>query len=256
MLQRFKVIRQLCGKRDISVALDLKQHRRVVLKRHEHLDCFRAELQSLERLRGVVPDHPNAHLVRHAESCPETQTIVFPYIRGRDMLDNLTWMRKYQKRAMNEKESRNWMQAAHSCIAALQDHNLVHLDVKMENFVITPRVGHGNDVTLIDVQTVKTAPMKQYSILPEYCGTQLYQSPEANINRRYHRNTDLWGLGLCGFIICQGSHPFQRSDITYKNIQSFVHDNLDSMSAEYRDTVTTLLSNNPDERSYAPLKDA
>jgi aminoglycoside/choline kinase family phosphotransferase len=75
------------------------------------------------------------------------------------MLDNLTWMRKYQKRAMNEKESRNWMQAAHSCIAALQDHNLVHLDVKMENFVITPRAGQGNDVTLIDVQTVKTAPM-------------------------------------------------------------------------------------------------
>lgn len=252
MLHRFRVIDRLCGKRDIFVALDLKTSCRVVLKQHEHLDDFQKEVNSLQRLRNVVPDHINAHMVRHSESCPKTKTILFPYIRGRDMLDNLLWMRKYQKRGMNEKESRSWITKAHSCIVALQDHDLVHLDVKMENFVITPKYGdcgENDEVTLIDAQTLSTAPKKEYSILSKYYGTKLYQSPEANLHRRYHKNTDLWGLGLCAFIICEGYHPFQRSDITYKNIQSFVHDNLCFMSNEYRDTVTSLLSSDPGERA-------
>lgn len=253
MLQRFKVIRQLCGKRDISVAYDLKRQACVVLKRHEHLDNFCTELQNLERIQSVYPTHPNAHLVRHIDTCLTTKTITLPYVKGRDMLDHLISLLKQKGRGMKEKESRLWLDKAHSCIDALHNNGLAHLDIKLENFITTPHLGREEDVTLIDVQTLKSAPIHEYGKLIKDTGTMLYQSPEVNLNRQYHKNTDLWGLGLCAYILCEGTHPFQRSDVTYRNIQSFVYDNLDFMSNEYRDNVAALLSTNPNERSYVPF---
>jgi serine/threonine protein kinase len=254
MFGRFKNLQKLCVKRDITVALDMQYNSRVVLKRYKNEEYYRNELQNLERIRNINPLHPNSYLVRHIEGCPEDLTIIFPYIRGRDMLDNLTWMRKYQHRNMSERESRDWMDKAFSCISALQNRHLVHLDIKLENFVMTPHIGRKDDLTLIDVQTLGSVRQGKYGKLSYNCGTYLYQSPETNLRRQYHINTDLWGLGLCGYIICQGTHPFQRSDINYRNVQSFVYDNLEFMSDEYRARISSLLSADTKERTFVPFE--
>ena len=71
--------------------------------------------------------------------------------------------------------------------------------------------------------------------------------------QKFLPQSDLWCLGLCGFLIAAQFHPMQRAGVNYRNVQSYVYDNLDGYSQEYRENVTNLLSSKPQERKWSMI---
>jgi serine/threonine protein kinase len=75
------------------------------------------------------------------------------------------------------------------CIKVCHDNNVVHLDIKMENFLLLEK--SPLRLLLLDFESA------QYGVsgtLGRLYGTMLYCPPEI-LERRYHQKSDVWSLG-------------------------------------------------------------
>ena len=235
----------------IQCAYDTVTKQRVILKHIEHPDCFLCEVKNHSQLQqlSIIPELSHAHLSTMIDYYPETNTIMLPYVRGNDMHSTIMNLNKQNKK-LSESYVWSWMTKAHSCIEALHNKNRVHLDIKLENFITTSRFDE-DDVTLIDFQCMQEVkPNNKLHPLPLMCGTKSYLSPEIYYDKQFLPQSDLWCLGLCGFIIGAQFHPMQRAGVNYNNVQSYVYDNLVGYSQEYRENIARLLSTEPHKRIW------
>lgn len=248
MLQGRYILQKKLFASHVSIAFDIVTKQRVVMKHIKYTQGFTDEVDNHKQLEPIIPQHPQAHFSKMIDYFSEENTIILPYVRGQDMLNTVTNIRT-QGKHFSESYVRSWMTKAHSCIKALHDNNQVHLDVKLENFITTPRFDE-DEVTLIDFQCMEKVFSKHYKSLSYECGTRTYLSPEISLHKKFVSQSDLWCLGLCGFIIAAQFHPLQRCGVNYKNVQSYAYDNLDGYSQEYRDNIASMLSFNPYERKW------
>ena len=92
-------------------------------------------------------------------------------------------------------------------IKTLHSYNFVHLDLKLENFIIT----NNNIVKLIDFGTVKPLT-KTEKKLNTIVGTRTYSAPEI-YRHRYHTNSDIWSYAICIWILIIKDYCFNHSEI-------------------------------------------
>ena len=95
-------------------------------------------------------------------------------------------------------------------IYMLNEHGYVHLDIKCENFIITS--DNPVEIKLIDYGTAHVIPKKLRS-LQFTVGTRGYSPPEI-YGKMYHVNSDVWGLGVCLWIMLTGNAPFNHEDLS------------------------------------------
>ena len=91
----------------------------------------------------------------------------------------------------------------------LHDTNFVHLDIKLENFLIS----YDNDgivINMIDFGSTHQNKNK-ISVLSEIVGTAGY-SPYEIYDGYYHPNSDVWSLGVCLWIFATGEFPFENTN--------------------------------------------
>ena len=89
----------------------------------------------------------------------------------------------------------------------LHSYNFVHLDLKLENFIIT----NNNIVKLIDFGTVKPLT-KTEKKLNTIVGTRNYSAPEI-YRHRYYTNSDIWSYAICIWILIIKDYCFNHSEI-------------------------------------------
>jgi len=95
-------------------------------------------------------------------------------------------------------------------INSLHSLNLIHLDLKLENFIINSK----SHIKLIDFGTVHPLVNKETK-LKSIIGTKNYIPPEI-YRSAYHINSDVWSFGVCVWILLFKKYCFNHNKITRK----------------------------------------
>ena len=87
---------------------------------------------------------------------------------------------------------------------------IVHRDIKPENIIIT-KGKHGEPtVKLIDFGLSRLIGPSDTCTVP--CGTLAYVAPEVLKMKGYHREVDIWSLGVVLYLMLRGRLPFNSKD--------------------------------------------
>ena len=95
-------------------------------------------------------------------------------------------------------------------IIELHSRGFVHLDIKLENFILTDK----KQIKLIDFGT--THKITDYEKkLQTISGTRGYSAPEI-YRKSYHNNSDIWALGICIWVLLVRTYCFNHKNLDHK----------------------------------------
>ena len=106
-------------------------------------------------------------------------------------------------------------------------HNIVHCDIKPENFVVKFDKGKGKTPTLklIDFGNIRKKPINKDRLF-NFSGTKEYMAPEVMENCGFNEKVDEWAAGVIMFNMLTGADPFAsdndsdyRDNIRFKEIK-------------------------------------
>lgn len=92
-----------------------------------------------------------------------------------------------------------------SAVSFLNNHNIVHRDVKMGNLLVTNRTNY--HIKLIDFGLSILLPEGEYA--RDCCGTFLYAAPEVLLKQKYNNKIDAWSIGILTFALLFGEIPLE-----------------------------------------------
>ena len=103
-----------------------------------------------------------------------------------------------------------------SSIDYLHSLNLIHCDIKPENFIL--KIDKNNfELKLVDFGNVRRKP-KSKEKLYNFCGTKEYMAPEALDNTGFDEKVDEWAAGVIMYNMLTGADPFNSdNDSDYKD---------------------------------------
>jgi hypothetical protein len=164
--------------------------------------------------------HPN--VVRHnkLEHKNGLYFIVMEYIDGKNLL-------KYLEDQNKEQCSEIWvikqMLTVAKGLKAIQDKDILHMDLKPQNIMITKK----NEVKILDFSISRVMGTKSTDPLR---GTIYYMAPEALDSEKYgevNKQTDIWSLGATMYHLLSGEYPFRKEEI---QDDSYLPHKIDSIS--------------------------
>lgn len=97
--------------------------------------------------------------------------------------------------------------------------NIVHCDIKPENFVIKFDKKNGNKpiLKLVDFGNARRKPINKERLF-NFCGTMEYMAPETIDNCGFNEKVDEWAAGVIMFNMLTGADPFSSdNDLDYKD---------------------------------------
>lgn len=148
-------------------------------------------------MQGV--DHPSILKIFDFFEDACSYYLVMEYISGGDLYSKLD---KYGK--FSEKTAAKILKQILSALAYLHSNDIVHRDIKLENFLIEENDGH-MVVKLIDFDT--TTRLKSGQKLKGISGTVYYMAPEV-INGLYDEKCDVWSAGVILYSLMTQNFPF------------------------------------------------
>mmetsp|Transcript_91347 Transcript_91347/g.257503 ORF Transcript_91347/g.257503 Transcript_91347/m.257503 type:complete len:535 (+) Transcript_91347:39-1643(+) len=168
------------------------------------IKSFKQEVSIMKKL-----DHPNVIRLHETFESNKQVFLVMELCEGGELLDRL---RAAPQKRLGEAETSPVMQDAFRALAYLHGSDIVHRDVKPENFLLQSRGSLTDNVLkLIDFGTARACGQKQ--ALSTILGTAYYIAPEV-LRRQYGRECDLWSAGVMMHILLSGTEPFSgRSDV-------------------------------------------
>lgn len=191
---------RICCKRECDILRQI---------RHPHI----------AQLHGVYEDDAGASLVLHLYT-------------GGELYHRL--MRRQCFNAADAISSTSQMLLA---INHLHQHNIVHRDVKLENWVYE-HDAHAAPLRLVDFGFARE--YEQGIAIKTRCGTLPYMAPEV-LSECYTNKCDMWSLGVVVFALLTGEMPFRKvRDIKACSINQG-SENWSRLSDEARDFVLHLL---------------
>ena len=139
--------------------------------------------------------------------------ILTNYIPGKDLFEKFAYLSK--KKKLNKDKKNNIIKEMANCIEQLHQNNFVHLDIKLENFIVYEKKPY--QLKLIDFATCHPLSETQTKKLQLIVGTYGYSAPEI-YDGYYHKNSDIWSLGVCIWCITTGFMPFDHKNFTHETI--------------------------------------
>ena len=97
--------------------------------------------------------------------------------------------------------------------------NIIHCDIKPENFVIKFDKKNRNRpiLKLVDFGNARRKPINKERLF-NFCGTVEYMAPEAIDNFGFNEKVDEWAAGVIMFNMLTGADPFSsNNDLEYKD---------------------------------------
>ena len=141
--------------------------------------------------------------------------IEYEYIEGNDLLDYL------YKNIINEDIAYSILIKIYDTIQKIQNIGYVHMDLKLENILYTKT----HDIVLIDLENMSEVLSEDYNFVDGLIFTPNYMSPEV-LKGKFHLNTDLWNLGLIGFILFLHYNPLQANRIKINDLHNFCYNEM------------------------------
>lgn len=218
---QYQVVRELGrgGMGVVFLARDIALHRTVAIKvlRHEFVDSedhrerFRREARLTARLNhpGIVPVYTLGE--RH-----ELVYIVMQYVHGSSLGDRL----RTGSRLSADEAAQVLYDLAETLDYAHRE-GMLHRDLKAENVLLEQSTGHAR-LTDFGIAKLRDASPDEWERAHAF-GTPHYMSPEqaageADLDGR----SDLYSLGVLGYLMLSGSLPFKGASFTALAAQHIV----------------------------------
>uniref|UniRef100_UPI0037E7963F serine/threonine kinase 17a like n=1 Tax=Semicossyphus pulcher TaxID=241346 RepID=UPI0037E7963F len=139
-------------------------------------------------------------------------------------------------------------------VAFLHRNNVVHLDLKPQNILLTSARPLG-DIRIVDFGLSRR--MDNITEVREILGTPEYVAPEILSYEPISTATDMWSIGVLTYVMLTGESPFQGNEKqqTFLNISQvnvdYSQDTFEGISSMAVDFIKSLLIKNPRKRATA-----
>lgn len=210
----------------------------------EEKDALKNEVIILNKIA-----HPNiVALYEHFEGTDKIY-MVQDLLIGGELFDRII-----EQTFFSEKEAAKVVSQISSALSYLHELDIVHRDLKPENLLLTAR-SEAYDVKIIDFGLAK----QSQELMKMPCGTPGYVAPEILKRRKYHKEVDIWSLGVITYILLCGFPPFHDDGNNLKNLYkqiragkySFPEKYWKNISKEAKDLIKKMLQVKPRNRISA-----
>ncbi|XP_054464055.1 serine/threonine kinase 17a like [Anoplopoma fimbria] len=139
-------------------------------------------------------------------------------------------------------------------VAFLHRNNVVHLDLKPQNILLTSASPLG-DIRIVDFGLSRR--MDNITEVREILGTPEYVAPEILNYEPISTATDMWSIGVLTYVMLTGESPFlgDEKQETFLNISQvnvdYSQDTFEGISSLAVDFIKSLLVKNPRKRATA-----
>ncbi|XP_072647767.1 serine/threonine-protein kinase 17A isoform X2 [Canis lupus baileyi] len=242
---KFAVVRK-CIKKDSGKEFAAKFMR----KRRKGQDC-RMEIIHEIAVLELAQDNPWVINLHEVYETPSEMILVLEYAAGGEIFDQCVADRE---EAFKEKDVQRLMRQILEGVRFLHAHDVVHLDLKPQNILLTSESPLG-DIKIVDFGLSRI--MKNSEELREIMGTPEYVAPEILSYDPISMATDMWSIGVLTYVMLTGISPFlgDNKQETFLNISqmslSYSEEEFDVVSESAIDFIKTLLVKKPEDRATA-----
>ncbi|XP_007939422.1 serine/threonine-protein kinase 17A [Orycteropus afer afer] len=242
---KFAVVRK-CIKKDSGKEFAAKFMR----KRRKGQDC-RMEIIHEIAVLELAQDNPWVINLHEVYETPSEMILVLEYAAGGEIFDQCVADRD---EAFKEKDVQRLMRQILEGVRFLHTHDVVHLDLKPQNILLTSESPLG-DIKIVDFGLSRI--VKNSEELREIMGTPEYVAPEILSYDPVSMATDMWSIGVLTYVMLTGISPFlgDNKQETFLNISqmnlSYSEEEFDVVSESAVDFIKALLVKKPEDRATA-----
>lgn len=168
------------------------------------------EINALKNEVYILNEVEHEHVVKLYESYVTQDKIymVQDLLSGGELFDRII-----EQTFFSEEEAAKVVRQIADALMYLHGLNIVHRDLKPENLLLTNKT-KDYKVKIIDFGLAKKSA--EQMTMP--CGTPGYVAPEILKRRKYHKEVDIWSLGVITYILLCGFPPFHDDGNNLKNL--------------------------------------
>ncbi|XP_068565706.1 serine/threonine-protein kinase 17A [Cebidichthys violaceus] len=220
-------------------------------KRRKGQDCRMEiihEIAVLE-LATASPRVVNLHQVYEMAS---EMVLVLEFAAGGEIFNQC--VSDEEDEAFSEEDVKRLMRQILEGVSFLHQNNVVHLDLKPQNVLLTSSSPLG-DIKIVDFGLSRMVSSHQE--LREIMGTPEYVAPEILNYEPISTATDMWSAGVLAYVMLTGISPFlgENKQETFLNISqlnvSYGEEELQQLDHSALSFIQTLLRKQPQERATA-----
>ncbi len=216
---------------------DNQEKKKVIIKKISKNEYWRKELEVLKKLS----DSTSGRLLKYLNffESQRCSYIITEFYIGFDLFEHIDINVPYpvKKALILELEMAK-------CIKECHDNNIIHLDIKCENYMVKSDKLFENskpNIVLIDFGHAEIIEKNESieSLRKGYSyGTSYYTCPEGYFERINSSKSDIWSLAICLSLLLTGDYPYTgKKEEYYKNS---VTDNV-SLSKDLDSEIISLL---------------
>lgn len=198
----FATVRRIVSKKDSTCQRALKITSLRNLK-EEEVNALKNEVVILSEV-----DHVNVVRLYEHYVTQDKIYMVQDLLSGGELFDRII-----EQTFFSENEASRVVKQIASALEYLHAKDIVHRDLKPENLLLTDKTPNYT-VKIIDFGLAKQD--KEPMSMP--CGTPGYVAPEILKRRKYHKEVDIWSLGVITYILLCGFPPFHDDGNNLKNL--------------------------------------
>jgi len=203
----------------IFEGFDNQDNKKVIIKKISKREYWRKELEVLKKLSNST----SGRLLKYLDffESQRYSYIVTEFYIGSDLFEHIDINVPY-----SVKKALNLALEMAKCIKECHDNNIIHLDIKCENYMVKSphlfdKLSLVPNIVLIDFGHAEIIPKnesieklrKGYSY-----GTSYYTCPEGYFERINSSKSDIWSLAVCLSLLLTGDYPYVgRKNEYYKN---------------------------------------
>ena len=197
-----------------------------------------------------ILDHPNCIKILETYTDFTRLYVVMECCQGGELFD---LMMEEPGQKFNEERAKVYSRKILSALNYLHGNNIIHRDLKLENFLLTRKDDKG-ELKLIDFG-LSRAYLEGESI-KRVIGTTFYMSPQV-LKGNYSVSADMWSFGVCVFILLSGRLPFGGStdqvvEMSINYGKYYFHPQVwEGVSDEGKNFISNLLVHDVDKRMTA-----
>ncbi len=197
----------------IYKGIDTLENKNVIIKSISKREIWRKELGILKNLTNT-----SDRILKYLDFFESNRRsyIITEFYQGFDLFEHIDLNVPY-----SEKTGILLLSEMAKCIKECHDLNIIHLDIKCENYMVVNKYLFNDskpNIVLIDfghAEKIKDLPIDTLQYGYNY-GTSYYLCPEG-YKKIYSSKSDVWSLGVCMALILTGDYPFQGSEKEYVN---------------------------------------
>ncbi|KAK3588157.1 hypothetical protein CHS0354_012221 [Potamilus streckersoni] len=221
---------------------------KIIRKRRRGKTCREEILREVVMLEMAL-NHPRLVQLKEVYETQNELTLITEYCSGGELFTECVIEESFQ-----EDDVRRLMIQILEGLNYLHEKNIVHLDLKPQNILLTRPFPHG-DIKICDLGFA--CLVNTGEDIRDIIGTPDYVAPEVLNYEPLGLYTDMWSLGVLTYVMLTACSPFAGNDQqeTFLNISQvnldFPEDLFGDLSQECQDFISKLLAKNSKYRMTA-----